>query len=91
MEVGQTLAGGIQYNDGVFGAAALDSFGSATNRDIDWFSVSLKAGETYSVEVDAAAEGDVARPMFEVVNAQSALVARGDGKDSGKLAKSAHC
>ena len=57
LEVGQTLAGGIQYNDGVFGAAALDSFGSATNRDIDWFSVSLKAGETYSVEVDAAEVG----------------------------------
>ena len=82
------VQGRINYNDGIFGASALNTVARATDADIDWFKVELATDEIITISVDATGDGATSRPMFEVVKDQT-LIARGDGKETGNVATSA--
>ena len=78
----ETLAGGIQWNDGTFGVRAFDSVGLATDFDEDWFVFSGTADQILSINVELAAGSLLSRPMVEVVDSQGRVVAFGDGLET---------
>ena len=85
---GEALSGRINYNDGIFGAAALGSVARSTDADIDWFKIEAAPGQIISVNVNATETGATSRPMFEIVKNQT-IIARGDGKETGNIASTA--
>ena len=85
---GTQTAGRINYNDGIFGAAALGATARATDADIDWFKITATEGQTISITVEATGQGATARPMFEIIK-DLKLIARADGKETGNIATTA--
>ena len=77
-----TLDGGIQWNDGLFGARAMDSVGLATDFDEDWFKFTATKDQILSVSVKIANGSTLSRPMVEVVDANGRSLAVGDGLET---------
>ena len=82
------VEGRINYNDGIFGAAALGETARATDNDLDWFKIEAAADQVITLTIDATGSEATSRPMFEVIHS-SVIVARGDGKETGNIASTA--
>jgi hypothetical protein len=77
--LGQTLDGGIQWNDGSFGARAINSVGLATDFDQDWFKFEATQDQVLSFLVSVPGNSSLSRPMVEIVDSNMRQVAVGDG------------
>lgn len=77
--LGQTLDGGIQWNDGSFGARAINSVGLATDFDQDWFKFEATKDQVLSFLVSVPGNSSLSRPMVEIVDSNMRQVAVGDG------------
>ncbi len=82
LTLGETLSGGVQWNEGSFGVRAIDSEGLRTDFDQDWFSFSGTEGQVLSVSLVIADGSALSRPMIEVVDSQGRLLAQGDGLET---------
>ena len=77
--LGQTLDGGIQWNDGNFGARAINSVGLATDFDQDWFKFEATQDQVLSFLVSVPGNSSLSRPMVEIVDSNMRQLAVGDG------------
>jgi Ca2+-binding RTX toxin-like protein len=78
----QTVDGAIQWAYGSYGVRAADSVGVAADADVDWFQFHATAGQVLSVNVQAAANSTLSRPMVEIVDANNQTVGYGDGLET---------
>ncbi|WP_233249691.1 S8 family serine peptidase [Limnohabitans sp. Bal53] len=79
ISLGQTLDGGIQWNDGNFGARAINSVGLATDFDQDWFKFEATQDQVLSFLVSVPGNSSLSRPMVEIVDSNMRQLAVGDG------------
>lgn len=75
----QTLDGGIQWNDGNFGARAINSVGLATDFDQDWFKFEATQDQVLSFLVTVPGNSSLSRPMVAIVDSNMRQLAVGDG------------
>jgi Ca2+-binding RTX toxin-like protein/subtilisin-like proprotein convertase family protein len=82
VRLGEETLGAIQWNDGEFGARAINSVGLATDMDEDWFSFTAKQDDVLSFTVQLAGGSQLSRPMVEIVDSDGRTVGVADGLET---------
>jgi Ca2+-binding RTX toxin-like protein/subtilisin-like proprotein convertase family protein len=82
VRLGDETLGAIQWNDGEFGARAINSVGLATDMDEDWFSFTANKDDVLSFTVQLAGGSQLSRPMVEIIASDGRTVGVADGLET---------
>jgi Ca2+-binding RTX toxin-like protein/subtilisin-like proprotein convertase family protein len=82
VRLGDETLGAIQWNDGEFGARAINSVGLATDMDEDWFSFTANKDDVLSFTVQLAGGSQLSRPMVEIIDSDGRTVGVADGLET---------
>jgi Ca2+-binding RTX toxin-like protein/subtilisin-like proprotein convertase family protein len=82
VRLGDETLGAIQWNDGEFGARAINSVGLASDMDEDWFSFTANKDDVLSFTVQLAGGSQLSRPMVEIIDSDGRTVGVADGLET---------